>query len=169
MHPAAADFIRVQSHTINWLGVIVYEVGAFNVNGRARDFVPSGWLSWTGFDLLAGPEVDVVGDAAETLYDYTPCDVLVSAEVLEHAENWKALVKAMCDSVAPGGYVILTCAGPGRWPHSACQEGPPMAGEYYCNVGADELEAEFKKHGFQTIVSELVSGDTRYFGKNTVA
>ena len=70
MHPAAADFIRVQSHTINWLGVIVYEVGAFNVNGRARDFVPSGWLSWTGFDLLAGPEVDVVGDAAETLYDY---------------------------------------------------------------------------------------------------
>lgn len=167
MHSEAADFIRTKSKSIPWEGATVFEVGSYNVNGRARDFVPSGWASWVGFDLLAGPDVDVVGDAAELLPQHGTCTVLVSTEVLEHYEAWALLLERMCGAIKQGGYLLLTCAGPERPPHSA-GGGVLLPDEHYRNVSAFEVEAVVSQFGFKTIVVEDVNGDAHYIGKKAV-
>jgi hypothetical protein len=164
MHAEAAEFLRTHSKEAKWAGATVFEVGAYNVNGRARDFVPKGWKSWVGFDLLEGPDVDVVGDAVELLPKQGTCNILVSTEVLEHCEAWALLVEKMCAAVRRGGYLILTCAGPGRPEHSA-GGGVLMDGEHYRNVSAFEIEALATQFGFQTLVVNDINGDAQYVGK----
>jgi len=41
----------------------VFEIGALNVNGSARDALRTRALSWEGCDRVPGPGVDVVGNA----------------------------------------------------------------------------------------------------------
>lgn len=167
MHVEAAEFLRAQSKQVKWDGATVFEVGAYNVNGRARDFVPKGWTSWVGFDLMSGPDVDVVGDAIELLPKQGTCNVLVSTEVLEHCEAWAVLVQKMCESVRRGGYLLLTCAGPGRPEHSA-SGGELRSDEHYRNVSAFEVEAIASQFGFKTLVVADVNGDAQYLGKKTI-
>lgn len=162
MHPAAALFLT-RCH-IPQPDPLAYEVGAADHNGRARDYLPTIGGRWVGFDLLPGPNVDVVGDAALTLPDHSQCDVMVSTEVLEHAENWVVLLHRMCASVRSGGWLVVTCAGPGREPHSA-DGGPLQPGEHYRNISANEIECTAVVHGFVPLIVEQVGGDSRFFGR----
>jgi SAM-dependent methyltransferase len=166
MHAEVSLWLQ-QCREVDYTGALVYEVGALNVNGQARDIVPSGWVSWIGFDLVAGPGVDFPGDAEELLPDFEQCDVMVSTEVLEHAPRWAELLGAMCDAVKPGGWLVLTCAGIGRKPHAADgSPGGPHPGEYYANVSLAVVEAVCRDHGFMTVAAEEGwPGDTRYLGR----
>lgn len=158
----------VQSCTeVRYDGALVYEVGALDVNGRVRDMVPQVFAEWVGFDLVDGPGVDHVGDAAEILPLMPPCDVMVSTEVLEHAPEWAHLLGTMCDAVKPGGWMLLTCAGKGRRPHAADgSPGGPHPGEWYRNVELHEVEAVCEAHGFSKVYGEEGwPGDTRYLGR----
>jgi len=165
VHPEVALFL--QQCEVDYTDALVYEVGALNVNGQARDLVPQTWARWVGFDLVDGPGVDHPGDAADLLPGFDPCDILVSTEVLEHAPEWESLLGAMCDVIRPGGHLVLTCAGKGRRPHAADgSPGGPHPGEWYRNVELHEVSAVCAAHG----VSELYGeegwpGDTRFFGK----
>ena len=124
---------------VDFAGAKVLEVGAYDVNGRARDAV-TGWESWVGCDLLPGPDVDLAGDACVVLADYRDeFDVAVTTEVLEHAENWQSILTVMVQALKPGGWLLITCAGTGRPAHSADGSGPPHPGEYYANVSAREV------------------------------
>lgn len=162
MHPAAALFLT-RCH-IPHPAPIVFEVGSHDHNGRARDYMPILPARWVGFDLVVGPGVDVVGDATVTLQNRGLCDVMVSTEVLEHAPQWSALLHRMCASVKSGGWLVLTCAGPGREPHGA-NGGPVLPDEHYQNIGVHEVEAVTIVHGFSTVYAEQINGDTRYFGR----
>lgn len=164
MHVEAVTFLAGCTE-VEWEGAIVYEVGALNVNGEARRCVPPGWLEWVGFDLLEGDGVEVVGDARLELPNYPPCDVVVSTEVLEHYEQWDGLLAAMCDVLRPGGWLVFTCAGNGRPPHSA-NGGPLQDGEWYRNVTLIEVEDVAAEHGVTKVYGEEgYPGDTRFLGR----
>lgn len=168
MHTEVVAFLRGCTE-VDYTDAVVYEVGALDVNGQARDCVPGGWASWLGFDLVDGPGVDHPGDAAELLPHFPPCDVMVSTEVLEHAPDWAGLLGVMCDAVKPGGWLVLTCAGRGRPPHAADGSSHgPHPGEHYRNVELHEVEAVAVAHGVEKVYGEEgFPGDTRFLGRKS--
>jgi len=169
MHPEVQVFLQ-QCSEVDYTDALVYEVGALNVNGQARDLVPQTWARWVGFDLVDGDGVDHPGDAAVLLPGFEPCDVMVSTEVLEHAPDWAGLLVTMCDAIRPGGWMVLTCAGTGRRPHAADgSPGGPHEGEWYRNVTLEEVETVAGRAGVVKVYGEEGwPGDTRFLGRKKV-
>jgi hypothetical protein len=92
-------------------GKDVIEVGSMDVNGSVRPYVMSlKPASYTGFDMRDGPGVDVVCDASQ-LDERT--DIVISTEMLEHAQDWKAALLGMAGCVRPAGFLVLTTRSPG--------------------------------------------------------
>jgi len=104
----------------------VLEVGSYNVNGTLKtllsEFKP---LSWTGVDQNAGPNVDVAIRAEELVNFFGPnqFDVVVCTEMLEHAEDWRSVVRNLLGMLTPGGLLILTARGPGMVYHADEEHG----------------------------------------------
>lgn len=116
----------------------VVEVGGRWINGGVRDLI--GCESYTSLDLHPGGDVDVVTDVR----DWTPpapVDLVICCEVIEHADDAEGVVAACLRMLAPGGRFVMTCAGPGRDPHSAIDGGPVRPGEHYANIEAAEMKA----------------------------
>jgi SAM-dependent methyltransferase len=133
MHLAARLFIR-QFATREPDAVL--EVGSRNVNGGIRDLFPN--AAYTGVDITEGDGVDVVADAATWEPD-REYDIVICAEVLEHAPAWRDIVKTCWRALRPGGVFVMTAAGPGRKPHSAYEDADPV-GEWYENIEPAFLE-----------------------------
>lgn len=132
MHPEAYEFVK---YHVGQLSVL--EMGSYDVNGSIRPLFP--FFDYTGLDRVPGPGVDVVGDAG-TWYSPKAFDVVVCCEVLEHAENWRAIIENAHRLLRPGGRFIGTAAGPGRAAHTcggAAMPDPPT--EYYGNICPVEL------------------------------
>lgn len=127
-----------------WWGL---DIGGVDVNGSARH-----WLSavthWHGLDVEAGPGVDIVADATSIpdMYPFREAyDVVLCTEVLEHVEDWPAVVRNAAWSLKPGGVLVLTCAGRGRTPHGARGARRPAPGEHYGNVESRDLQRELMR------------------------
>jgi hypothetical protein len=91
-------------------GQTVVEVGAYNVNGSVRLGIEShGPESYLGVDISEGPGVDLVANV-EDLPGLFPegFGLVISTEMLEHVESWKAAVSALVLLVAPGGVLALS-------------------------------------------------------------
>ena len=108
MHPSALEYAATALTGADVKGRHVAEAGAYNVNGSARQAIEAlGPASYTGTDITAGPGVDQVLDAA-SLHELGKFDVVVSTEMLEHAEDWQAAMAGMIRALAPGGTLLLT-------------------------------------------------------------
>jgi hypothetical protein len=144
MHAEVEQFLNETRSYIDWDTADVLEIGAQDVNGSTRSIIGD-WYRWTGIDLVEGPGVDYVGDAVPIMATMTETtrryDVVVSTEVLEHTPNWRGIVNLAGQLVVWGGYLVLTCAGPGRPPHGA-NGGNVAEGEYYDNVSWKQITAE---------------------------
>jgi SAM-dependent methyltransferase len=138
MHPEARAFVAGVAPRVaaRW----VVELGALDFNGSVRDLFPSA-RGYTGVDLVAGPGVDVVADAADWRpLPHAPApDLVVCCEVLEHTPHPEAVVRNAAAMLAPGGRLVVTAAAPHRAPHSAVDGGPLRPGEHYRNVAPDAL------------------------------
>ncbi len=155
MHAEAFAFVK-QFATDSTIDVI--EVGSRNINGTVRGLFPN--ARWTGLDLHPGPDVDVVCD----MLDYTPpdsVDLIVCCEVLEHAERWSLMLSQAQAWLKPGGRMILTCAGPGRIPHSHIDGGRLRPDEYYANVSADDLRKALEADGLYVVICTQLKNDTQ--------
>lgn len=154
MHTEAMEFLR----RLTIEGPVI-EIGSRNVNGSARDAFPG--VLWRGIDTVEGDGVDIVGDVLnwwpETL-DFI--STVVCCEVLEHAEKWREILRHVAEW-EENITLVITCAGPGRKPHSAIDGGPLRDGEYYANISAEELRAELIKAGFRTVYADQHLTDTR--------
>lgn len=140
----------------------VLDVGGRNINGSPRHLFPTA-DTFVTTDLVATPDVDIPGDITTLgLEDFA--DTVLCLEVLEHVENWPAIVAACAAACRPGGTVIVTCAGPGRAPHSASDGGELQPGEWYRNVSVDELEDVMEAAGLET-KSDSLGPDTRAVGR----
>lgn len=149
MHQQAREFVARYATTDT---ISVIEIGSRDVNGIVRDLFPA--ADWLGIDLAPGPGVDIVCDAAQwdTL---RRVDLVVCCETLEHAAEWREIIRRSFIWLRPGGRAIYTAAGLGRLPHSAVDGCELREGEYYCNISLMELEAAMVVAGYQIVVSEF--------------
>jgi SAM-dependent methyltransferase len=134
VHVQAYDFVARHATADP---VDVLEIGSCDVNGSVRPLFPAA-TRYHGLDIVAGPGVDEVADAADW---HAPgaFDVVVSTEVLEHAPRWRDVVRNAWEALRPGGVLVLTCATEPRPAHSAIDGWEVRAGEHYANVEPDEV------------------------------
>jgi SAM-dependent methyltransferase len=88
----------------------VLEVGAFDVNGNPRGHFSdsSRFPSYTGVDMRAGPNVDLVMNAQDLHFADATFDVIVDAERMEHDDKfWKSCAEEF-RVLKPGGYIVVT-------------------------------------------------------------
>jgi SAM-dependent methyltransferase len=137
MSPEVRDFVRRATQGDPPPRLVV-EVGSREVAGGGVRGLFGGAACYTGVDLVPGLGVDVVADAA-VWRPPAPCDLVVCCEVLEHSPDARAILRNASGMLRPGGRLVVTCAGPGRAPHSAADGGPLRPGEYYRNVEPDDL------------------------------
>jgi ubiquinone/menaquinone biosynthesis C-methylase UbiE len=122
----------------------VLEVGSFNVNGTIRPFFSQG--GYIGCDIAKGPGVDVVLDDPRRLpFESDRFDVVVSTEMLEHAEFPDEILAEMARVCRPAGVVLVTTRSPG-FPH----HNPPD----YRRYTMAELVAALERAGFEHVVVE---------------
>lgn len=115
----------------------VIDAGGRDVNGSPRLLFPGS--TYLVIDLEEGPGVDVVGDARHWRPD-APVDLVLSVEVLEHAPEPAALLRAAWECLVPGGRIIVTCATDPRAPHSGHDGGPLQRDEWYANIAPEDLK-----------------------------
>jgi hypothetical protein len=108
---------------------------------------------YVGVDIVAGPNVDEVGNAAT----WQPkrkrlVDTVVCCETLEHTPEGADICANAHSLLEPGGVLILTAAGEGRARHSAVDGGPNLQEwEHYANVTRDDLRLWLKPFEFTLI------------------
>lgn len=141
MHPDA--YAWVEKHAQAYARVV--EFGGRNINGSVRGLF--GDATYCSIDLVDGPGVDIVGDAC-TL-PLSEWDCVICCEVLEHHPVPLDVVKAARRALTDDGVFIMTCAGPGRAPHSAADGGHLRPAEHYANIDAIELEEMLRTAGFR--------------------
>lgn len=135
MHDSAFRYIASVVEGRHYARVV--EVGGRNVNGGVRELIAAD--EYLSIDLEDGPDVDVVGDC-RTWQPPWLASLVVCAEVLEHADDPATVVKACVSYLKPGGRLVVTCAGPGRAPHSGHDGGPVQTNEWYENIEPVDLE-----------------------------
>ena len=143
MHEGAFDFVR---QTVRWLEPrrSVVELGSRTVagdwpySGPVRPLFPND-AHYLGVDIVEGPNVDVVGNAATYQPAYKPVDTVVCCETLEHTPEAPEICRNAWRMLCEGGVFIVTTAGKGRAPHSAVDGGPLRDGEFYRNVTREQM------------------------------
>lgn len=115
----------------------ILDAGGRDVNGSPRLLFPGS--TYLVIDLEDGPGVDVVGDACHWRPE-SPVDLCLSVEVLEHAPEPAALLRAAWECLVPGGRLIVTCATDPRPPHSGHDGGPLHRDEWYCNIPPEDMK-----------------------------
>ncbi len=138
MHQQVLDWIGTQAADLS-PALDVLEIGSLDINGSVRPLFAAA-RTYHGIDLVEGPGVDEVADGA-TWEPPRTYDVVLCAEVLEHAPEWPAVVATMWRACAPGGRLLITCATDPRAPHSAVDGQLVRPGEHYANVLPDDLMA----------------------------
>ena len=111
MNKACLEFGHRVLSTEDVAGRAVIEVGSLNVNGSLREHVISlGPASYLGVDIQAGAGVDAVCDADDVVarYGREQYDLVISTEVLEHVQHWRAVVSNLKQLARPGATLLLT-------------------------------------------------------------
>lgn len=115
-HRSVLAFVMTRISAADIFGKKVLEVGSLDVNGSPR------WIiellvpkSYIGVDIRPGNKVDQICDAGALVATFgaESFDVVVSTEMLEHAEDWRGAVSNMKRVLAPGGLLLITTRSPG--------------------------------------------------------
>jgi SAM-dependent methyltransferase len=111
VHPSAADDFKkfVAKHLDKTKTLTIADVGSYDVNGNLRELLPKGhcW-SYTGFDIVPGPNVNVVIDRPDPWTYTKQYDVVVSSQVVEHVKKPWLFVKTLANLCNPGGLIYIS-------------------------------------------------------------
>ncbi len=133
----------------------VLDIGGRNINGAPRHLFPADAV-YTVLDIRPGDGVDIIADAATWDPGDDLWEVIIAAELFEHAANWRAICRTAFKACAPGGRFIVTTAAPGRPPHSAVDgEFRLLPGEHYANIRPGALEQALFTAGWADIVIDV--------------
>lgn len=112
MHPSAYESARlfVAEHLDLSARLSIIDVGAYDVNGCVRPLFDNPNWSYTGLDMVGGPNVDLI---ATQSYQWPVVsdayDVAISLNTVEHVQQpWNWIVE-LSRIVKPGGIVFI-CA-----------------------------------------------------------
>lgn len=115
MHPASMENMR---RCVEWYlpkgPQHVIDLGSYNVNGSYKELLPTD-ATYTGFDLEAGPGVDVVlQDAYSIPVGDGSVDVVMSGQMLEHCAHFWRVFTEIARVLKPGGLAFINApsAGP---------------------------------------------------------
>lgn len=137
MHQEAFDWLR-RVKPILGKRRFVADLGAFNVNGSARELFAQDAEVYIGVDVRLGRGVDVVADAAWWRGPAQPLDLIISTECLEHTPYAAAICHNAYRLLEAGGVFLATAAGPKRAPHSV-DGSAHLGSEFYRNVSEQDL------------------------------
>jgi len=87
----------------------VLDVGSYDVNGNYREMIErhAGW-HYTGLDVCAGPNVDVVSaDPYHFPFEDNTFDLLISGSTMEHVEAIWLWVPELVRVLKPGGMLSI--------------------------------------------------------------
>lgn len=165
MHAQALTFVEDFARRGTFKHVI--EFGSKNVNGSVRDVIAC--ESFHGIDVLPGPGVDEVADAATWRTD-KKAELVVCCEVLEHTPDMERIVLSAILALKPGGHFLVTCATEPRERHSAIDGGRLRPGEFYRNVDRRSLALALLEANFDAVYIErdAVRGDLRAIARTFV-
>ncbi len=115
MIQSVQDFVARTLTADDVAGRRVLEVGSCNVNGSVRPYVMSlKPAEYLGVDREAGPSVDKVVDCEQLVENVGgKWDVVITTEMLEHAQNWRLCMEQLASATATGGLLVLTTRSPG--------------------------------------------------------
>lgn len=137
-------------------GKRVLEVGSMNVNGSLRTYIEAMCpLQYLGIDLQKGDGVDWEVDfcsltpvqAKELFGEF---DLIVSTEMLEHAEHWRAAINNMKAVLKPRGWLLLTTRGVGFPRHGYPSD--------YWRFDCKDMQSIFADCNLKTITDPQVPG-----------
>lgn len=158
MHEAVQSWVA-QFRTADDLAVL--DIGGRDLNGNTRHLFPNA-SPYHVIDVRPGKGVDIVADAADWQGSKDFYDLVVCTETFEHAERWREIIRTAWDVLRPGGWLVFTCAGPGRPPHSGVEAVWGLIGdEWYANVSPEEIRAELEGQGWVDIEARLLGTDTQ--------
>lgn len=106
----------------------ILDIGSLDICGNQRDyaFLDAGprWLdlvspnrAYTGIDLIAGKNVDLIMNAHKLEFESETFDLVLCLQVLEHDDDWQQTIKEAYRVLEPGGTFILTFALEGTPEH----------------------------------------------------
>jgi len=117
MHSSSLQHVRqlVDRHLTDQPTLNVIDIGSYDVNGSYKPmFDRDGW-TYTGVDLTAGPNVDVVLSSPYRLpFASYSVDAIVSGQAFEHVEFFWLTWLEMARVLKPGGVIFLLA--PSRGP-----------------------------------------------------
>lgn len=158
---------------LSWIGqfrsqddMAVLDIGGRDLNGSPRMMFPNA-NPYHVLDLHPGPNVDIVADAANAgaVGAYiTPgtYDLVICTEVFEHTPHWAAILETAYAVLRPGGWLLFTCAGPGRPTHSGITAVWALSpGEHYDNVAPEQIISTLHEQGWTDIEARLLGTDTQ--------
>jgi len=166
----------MHEQALSWVGqfrtdedLAVLDIGGRDLNGSTRPLFPNA-RPYHVLDILPGNGVDFVADAADwrpTTREWEDLpsggyDLVVTTETFEHAKRWREIIKTAWDVLRPGGWLIFTCAGPGRPVHSGVEAVWGLIGdEWYANVSPEEIREELFIQGWTDIEARTLGLDTQ--------
>lgn len=166
MHKEVRKFCEsIQSiHPFYFSGGAVLDCGSLDINGNNRYLFDG--CQYTGIDIVAGRNVDVV----TRIHEFSPgktYKTVISTEMLEHDEYWRASLQNMFALTQPGGLLLLTAAGTGRPEHGTSEHHPgdsPLTHGYYKNITAQMIAEALDLDRFCWFIISYVKNDIRFAG-----
>lgn len=145
-HHAQQEFIEAVKGAFPTLftGRKILEVGSLDINGSVRPFFAG--CDFIGLDVRAGPGVDIVCQGQDFRAPDGSFDGVISCEAMEHNPYWKETFANMLRLTKPGGFILMTCASPGRDEHGTTRTDPTaspltvaLGWEHYKNLAAADF------------------------------
>lgn len=149
MHPEAMEWVARYAPACEVDAVL--DIGGRDNNGSPRGMFTT--PSYVVLDVVDGPDVDIVDDAATWTPDRA-YDVVVCTEVFEHTPDWPSICMTAFKALREGGMFIATMAGPNRPAHGAWGDPGPRPGEWYHNIVPENLLHILDGIGFLDITIE---------------
>lgn len=108
MHVEAAEAMDNLLQRYKGRRANVLDVGAYDVNGTYRPMVVKRGWKYTGLDVCAGPNVDVVSpDPYQFPFRENTFDVVLSGSTMEHVQAIWLWVPELVRVLKPGGLLAI--------------------------------------------------------------
>lgn len=149
MHPSVIEFLKKNVGNVEIEGLEVLEVGSQDVNGSPREVIgPMKPARYLGIDFEQARGVDLVLNVRDLVqyFGADRFDVVLSTEMLEHAQDWRMAVSQMKTVLKPGGLLVITTRGKGfpyhGFPHDYWRFGIEHFNKIFSDMSIDLLEPD---------------------------